>query len=277
MSMQLGEPVVRELLALQKLCEEKGVDKSIKESVSKALELTMGRYDYSSGITSDESEPLASVAKETASFPFKQAFEDGKTSWSMRPMMMSGKIAGKLLQSLLGMSKAKRVLEVGMFTGYGALACAEAIPADGEVVTCELETYIAEVAKTLYSKSPHGKKISVRLGPAKDSLLALADEKKQFDLVFVDANKDGYKEYYQIIMDRGLLAENGTIVFDNALHRGIPYSTNVDVTDERNKGGLAIKEFNEILKSQDSIHRVMLPILDGVLIVRRKNETLTDA
>ncbi|XP_052795055.1 catechol O-methyltransferase-like [Mya arenaria] len=115
-------------------------------------------------------------------YPFKQAYEEGKTMWNINLRMMTGIQEGSFLQSIVSMSKAKRVLEVGTFTGYAALACAEVLPKNGEAITCEIDPFLVTLAKSFFDKSPHGKKINVKVGPAKDTLSKLADERQQFDV-----------------------------------------------------------------------------------------------
>ncbi|XP_060569791.1 O-methyltransferase MdmC-like [Ruditapes philippinarum] len=175
--------------------------------------------------------------------------------------------SGKFLQSIVSMSKAKKVLEIGMFTGYAALACAEVLPEDGTVTTLEFDPFLEDVAKEFFSKSPHVKKINIRIGDAKDTLLKLAEEQAQYDIVFIDANKAGYVDYFKTVMRKDLLAKGGTIVFDNSLMAGHAYNP-----ESTNKIGLEIRKCNEYLKSRDDIFRVLVPIRDGVMIVRRKTD-----
>ncbi|KAJ8300826.1 hypothetical protein KUTeg_001201 [Tegillarca granosa] len=174
------------------------------------------------------------------------------------------------MKSLVSLSKATRVLEIGLFTGYSALAMAEALPPDGVVISLEMEPYLAKLANENFKKSSHGKKISVRIGLAKDKLMELAGKGDKFDIIFVDANKEEYVDYYKIIMDNDLLSKNGMIVVDNALYRGGPYT---DIGDKR---GTALQTFNEVIASDKTLHHVMLSVRDGILLIQRKKDVEPD-
>ncbi|KAK3595663.1 hypothetical protein CHS0354_026883 [Potamilus streckersoni] len=204
----------------------------------------------------------------TLTHPWDDLHSQGKTLWNLRPGMMSGFLEGQFLQFLVSMSNAKRVLELGMYTGYSALACAEALPDDGEVITCELDPYLETLVKEYFYKSVHGRKISIRIGPALETINKLADDKQSFDIIFLDANKDQYWEYYQVIMDRGLLAPRGTIVVDNALFQGQVYC------ETKDKMGEGMKAFNENLSRDTRVKTVLVPIRDGVRLIRRIEDML---
>ena len=127
------------------------------------------------------------------------------------PQMLSGPIEGTLLQTLVWATGAKRVLEIGTFTGFSSQMMAAALPDDGILVTCDIDPKAAEVAREFYAKSPHGHKIDLRLGPALDTLETLNDW--VFDVVFIDADKTGYAAYYEKAVE--LLAPRGVIAVDN--------------------------------------------------------------
>ncbi|KAJ8308454.1 hypothetical protein KUTeg_013328 [Tegillarca granosa] len=152
------------------------------------------------------------------------------------------------------MSKAKRILELGCLTGFGALGMAEALPADGVVITCEFDPYLQTLARTYVDKSPHGKKITIKSGPAKDTLLHLGEKGEKFNLIFMDADKDGYQEYYRIIFEKELLAPNGTIIVDNALGGGYPYSK--ELADPSRTMGVDIYKFNQMASKDPNVQRV---------------------
>ncbi|WAQ94910.1 MDMC-like protein [Mya arenaria] len=258
------EPAFQELNDAAKLCDEKEVDPEVKGKIEKALSLLMAREKYCDDVSSKPSEALATLQSSTLTYPFKQAYEEGKTVWNLSPRMMSGSLEGLFLQSIVSMSKAKRVLEVGMFTGYAALACAEVLPENGEVVTCEIDPFLETLAKSFFEKSPHGKKINVKVGPAKDTLEALADEQQQFDVVFIDADKKGYIDYFKTVVDRDMLTPGGTVVLDNAFLHGQAYQP-----ESTNENGLAIRMTNEYINSRADLFKVLVPIRDGALVVRR--------
>ena len=105
--------------------------------------------------------------------------------------MLVGRLEGALLRMLIGLTGARRILEIGLFTGYSALTMAEALPADGEIISCEIDTESAKIAQSFFDRSPHGTKITIRLAPALDTLNSLPTD-QQFDLVFLDA---GWRRY----------------------------------------------------------------------------------
>ena len=114
------------------------------------------------------------------------------------PGMMVGPIEGALLRLLVRLTAAKRVLEIGMFTGYSALAMAAALPEDGQLITCDVNPGTSEIARRYFASSPHGHKIEIKLGPATETLKNLQGP---FDLCFIDADKQGYGAYYDACID----------------------------------------------------------------------------
>ena len=174
------------------------------------------------------------------------------------PQMLSGPIEGTLLQTLVWATGAKRVLEIGTFTGFSSQMMAAALPDDGILVTCDIDPEAAEVARKFYAKSPHGHKIDLRLGPALDTLETLNDW--VFDVVFIDADKTGYAAYYEKAVE--LLAPRGVIAVDNVLWSG-------RVLDPQTDEDRSIAAFNERVKNDPRVRHVLLPIRDGVMLIRR--------
>jgi caffeoyl-CoA O-methyltransferase len=154
------------------------------------------------------------------------------------------------------------VLEFGTYSGYSALSMASALPDDGRLVTLELDPERAEVARRHFSSHPAGERIEVRVGPALESVRALGDE--QFDLVFIDADKTSYLDYYEASLER--LSERGLIVVDNTLWSG-------DVVPERqpepNESTRALREFNDFVVADSRVVCVILSVRDGVTLIRR--------
>lgn len=171
--------------------------------------------------------------------------------------MLSGKLVGRLLAMLIKISDAKRVLEVGTFTGYSALSMAEALPEDGELITCEYNERYEEIAKTYFNKSVHGRKISLKMGPALETIPTLAGS---FDFVFLDADKINYPNYYEMILPR--LSEGAVMVIDNVLWSG-------EVLDPRNEKAQAIDRLNKMIAEDESVEQVMLRVRDGITLVRK--------
>ncbi|HLO87603.1 MAG TPA: class I SAM-dependent methyltransferase, partial [Nostocaceae cyanobacterium] len=172
---------------------------------------------------------------------------------------------GQTLKMFVHMTKAKKVLEIGMFTGYSALAMAEALPEDGLLVACEVDPYAAKVAQTAFSQSTDGQKIRIELGSALETLRKLAEAGESFDLVFIDADKKEYVAYFQILLDTDLLAPSGFICVDNTLLQGEVYLP----AKERSANGEAIAQFNRTVAADPRVEQVLLPLRDGLTIIRR--------
>ena len=178
------------------------------------------------------------------------------------PQMVVGPLEGAFLKMMTQVVGAKRVLEVGMFTGYSALCFAEALPADGTILTCEIDDESAALARTYFARSPHGRKIEIRMGPALDTMRALTGP---FDLVFIDADKTNYVNYYRRALE--LISRSGVILIDNVLWDGEVLLQ--PPPDERTG---AIQELNRVVAGDSRVTAVLLTIRDGVLIVRPKEK-----
>jgi caffeoyl-CoA O-methyltransferase len=163
------------------------------------------------------------------------------------------------------MTKARKVLEVGMFTGYSALAMAEALPPDGELVACEVDPYTAEFAQAAFRESPHGAKIRVEVGAALETLEKLSTVGESFDFVFIDADKREYVKYFQTLLDKDLLIPGGFLCVDNTLLQGQVYLS----TSNRTPNGEAIAQFNRVVATDARVEQVLLPLRDGLTIIRR--------
>jgi caffeoyl-CoA O-methyltransferase len=179
------------------------------------------------------------------------------------PQMMSGHVEGTLLRTLVFATGAKRILEFGTFSGYSALSMAAALPPDGRIVTLEVSARHAEFARRHFAAHPDGEKIELRLGPALESVAELGDQK--FDLVFIDADKGGYRSYYEASLP--LLSERGLLVVDNTLWSGrvVP-----ERDDDPSESTLALREFNDAVAADERVSCVMLTVRDGVTLIRRR-------
>lgn len=174
-----------------------------------------------------------------------------------KAQMLTGKIEGRLLKMLVALTGAKLILEIGMFTGYSALSLAEAMPEDGRLLTCDIDEEVAKLAKEYFARSPHGSKITVKLGPA---LETLSNTNESFDLVFLDADKENYVEYYQSIIPK--LNSNGLLVIDNCLWSG-------KVLEPEDETDIAIHKLNQLIVTDHRVENVVLTIRDGVNLVRK--------
>jgi caffeoyl-CoA O-methyltransferase len=176
------------------------------------------------------------------------------------PQMMVGPLEGAFLKMMTQLVQATSVLEVGMFTGYSALCFAEALPVDGTVLTCEVDDESAAFARRYFARSPIGKKIEVRMGPALETMRHL---KGLFDLIFIDADKINYVNYYRRSLD--LLSPQGVILIDNVLWDGdvLKHPAPDDQT-------AAIQELNRMVATDPRVTAVLVTVRDGVLVIRRK-------
>ncbi|XP_058635496.1 uncharacterized protein zgc:113054 isoform X2 [Onychostoma macrolepis] len=215
-------------------------------------------------MSSQESEPLAELYRKSISHDWNKVHDNGKTLFRLPVTCITGQVEGQVLKMLVHMSKARRVLEIGMFTGYGALSMAEALPENGQLIACELEPYLKDFAQPIFDKSPHGKKITVRTGPAMDTLKELAAMGEQFDMVFIDADKHNYINYYKFLLDHNLLRIDGVICVDNTLFKGRVY-----LKDSADDFGKALQDFNQFVTNDPRVEQVIVPLRDGLTIIRR--------
>ncbi len=225
--------------------------------------LAAGLEPYVARCTSPESPALAELARRTRARDWKRRSGPGAIA-TLEQEMLSGHVEGQALKFLIRMTRARRVLEIGMFTGYSALAIAEALPADGRVVACEIDPDVAAFAQRSFDEAPAGTRIEVRVGPAEATLHRLAVAGERFDFVFVDADKDRYIDYVTALIERGLLAPDGIICVDNTLMQGEPY-----LAGERSANGEAIAAFNEAITADPRVEQVLLPLRDGMTLIRQ--------
>jgi caffeoyl-CoA O-methyltransferase len=175
------------------------------------------------------------------------------------PQMLTGRLEGRLLNLLARISGARRVLEIGTFTGYSALSIAEALPEVGMVVTCEIEPLNAAMARRYFDASPHGRKVEIRMGPA---LVTLSGLEGPFDMAFIDADKENYPEYYEKTLE--LVRPGGLILVDNTLWSGL-------VLKPHDRESIAIDALNKRIAKDPRVENVLLTIRDGLQVVRRKS------
>jgi len=175
------------------------------------------------------------------------------------PSMLTGRVEGRFLQFVTQLSGAKQIVDIGTFTGYSALAMAEVLPDDGNILTIEHNPDHSKIARAFFERSPSGFKITSRLGEALEILRTLPDEKT--DLVFIDADKQNYPAYYREAMR--ILRDGGLILADNALWYG-------RVFDPQDDESRAMADFNEMVKADDRAEKLFLTIRDGIYIIRKR-------
>ena len=176
------------------------------------------------------------------------------------PNMMVGPLEGQFLGLMVALTRPRRILEIGTFTGYSALSMAAAMPPEATITPCELNPDHAAIARRAFAASPYADRIDLRLGPALDTLAGLDGP---FDLVFVDADKENYPNYFDAVLPK--LAPDGVILADNVLWSGRV----VDETDESDSTR-AIRAFNDKVRDDPRVQCVMTTIRDGVTLIRKR-------
>ena len=171
------------------------------------------------------------------------------------PNKLSGKTIGRTLKLLAKIAQPKRVLEIGMFTGYSALSIAECMPSDGQLICCETNPRAIEFAQSFFDRSEHGKKIQVIFGPALETIKTLEGE---FDFVFIDADKRNYLNYYEAVLP--LVRSGGLIIIDNSLWQG-------RVLDPKENSDIAVNQVNRLIAQDIRVENVHLNVRDGLNIV----------
>lgn len=174
------------------------------------------------------------------------------------PNKLSGKIIGRTLKLLSTIKQPKRVLEIGMFTGYSALSIAEGMPEDGKLICCETNPRAIEFAQSFFDRSPYGHKITPIFGPALDTIQNLEGP---FDFVFIDADKRNYLNYYEAVLP--LVSSGGLIIIDNSIWQG-------RVLDPKENSDFAVNDLNRLIAQDKRVENVHLNVRDGLnLVVKR--------
>lgn len=209
-------------------------------------------YAYIDSVASRESQALQQLRERTAQLPQAQ--------------MMSSPLVAQFLSLLVELTQARRIIEVGTFTGYGALAMAEKLPPDGQVFCCDVSDEYAGLASDAWAQAGCAEQITLTIAPAKATLnqwQTNPDFVGKVDLAFVDADKVAYPAYYELLLP--LLRPRGIIVFDNTLQRGA-----VAHSEQQTQRVQAIDAFNRFLQSDERVAYSLLPVSDGLsLVVKR--------
>ncbi len=197
----------------------------------------------------DEGEDLARLNRETHIY-------------HLRPRMCSGHLQGRLLKMFVRMINPQNILELGTFTGYSALCLAEGLIApDGELHTIEIDDELEDFIRSHFEASPLADRLHLHIGDARDILPTID---KTFDLVFMDANKREYSEYYDLVFPR--LSPGGFIIADNTLWDGkvVDWGKKLDAQTE------GILKFNDYIAHDDRVEKVIIPLRDGLTIIYKK-------
>lgn len=176
----------------------------------------------------------------------------------MRPRMLSGNMQGQLLKMFCRMIGARRVLEIGTYTGYAAISLAEGLEEDGIVYTIDINDEIEDIAREYIRKSGLEERIRFLLGDARELIPDLAET---FDLVFIDADKRQYPEYYRLIFDK--LKPGGIIVADDVLWEG-------KVLTDKDAQTRGIMAFNDLVAGDERVEKLILPVRHGLMLIRKK-------
>ncbi len=175
-----------------------------------------------------------------------------------RPEMQVGLIEGRFLKMLVRLIGARNILEIGMFTGYSTLMMAEGLPDDGHLITCEIDPKAEAIARRYFAESPYGNKITIRMGPALDTIKTLSGP---LDLIFIDADKVNYTNYYEACFP--LVKPGGLIVGDNVLWSG-------KVINPQDDDTRAIVAFNRLVQSDPRVENVCITVRDGMMLAWKR-------
>lgn len=218
---------------------------------SKYISLDQPLYEYILASSLRESPVLAQLRAETATLPMA--------------VMQIAPEQGQFMAMLIKLMGARRAIEVGVYTGYSALAVAEALPDDGLLVACDINAETTAIAQRYWQQAGVAHKIDLRLAPAAQTLQALLDDEQagSFDFAFIDADKTGYSDYYELCL--ALLRPGGLIVVDNVLWGGAVLETPTDDDDTQ-----AIQRFNAELSDDQRVDLSLLPLADGLSLLRKR-------
>ncbi len=217
---------------------------------NKTLSLTDELYQYMLSVSLREPEVLRKLREETATLP--------DANMQIAPEQ------GQFMSLLVRLANVRRAIEVGVFTGYSALCVARALPEDGQLICCDVNAATTGIARRYWREAGVDHKIRLELAPAAETLRRLrADAAASFDLVFIDADKESYVDYYE--QSLALLRRGGLILVDNVLWSG-------KVADARVRDAAtgALRDFNRLLHKDERIDLSLLPIADGVTLARKR-------
>jgi len=203
--------------------------------------------EYSEKHTSEESPLLKKLNRET---------------WEKvhMPRMLSGHLQGRILSMISCMMNPHRILEIGTYTGYSALCLAEGLTEKGKLITIDINEELEEIVSGYFSKSEFGEKIDFQMGEA---AVVIKELDEVFDLVFIDADKDNYLNYYNLVFP--LVRKGGIIIADNVLWSGklVNESKKVDKDTE------GLREFNEAIQEDSRVENLLMPVRDGLMVIRK--------
>lgn len=180
----------------------------------------------------------------------------------LQPRMLSGHLQGRVLSMLSQMIQPKNILEIGTYTGYSAICLAEGIQKDGELHTIDLNEELEEIARKYFEKAAIQSQIIQHIG---DAVTIIPQLNISFDLVFIDADKENYLNYYQLLINK--MKSGSYFIVDNVLWSGKVLEEN---TDPKDKETIGIKEFNQFIQNDDRVENVLMPLRDGLMLIKVK-------
>lgn len=180
------------------------------------------------------------------------------------PRMLSGAVQGRFLTIMVELSKAASVLEIGTFTGYSSICMAYGLPEGGHIDALEINDELEDLIREGWERAGVADKVSLHIGDAKETLLRLREEGREYDLVYIDANKREYCDYYETLFD--MIRPGGCILADDVLWDGKLYQDPIP-QDKQTQG---IVKFNDMVAKDPRVEVVILPIRDGLSIIRKK-------
>ncbi|RYU92999.1 O-methyltransferase [Emticicia agri] len=178
----------------------------------------------------------------------------------LQSRMLSGHLQGRFLSLLSHMIQPKLILEIGTYTGYSALCLAEGLTENGKIITIDVNEELEDFVRDFFSQSALNDKIDFRIGNAMQLIPIIADS---FDMVFIDADKLNYSHYYDLVIDK--VRSGGIIIADNVL-----WSGKVSNASAKDKDTIAIRDFNKKIQDDTRVENILLPIRDGLMVVRKK-------
>jgi predicted O-methyltransferase YrrM len=205
--------------------------------------------NYAEHFTSPESELLGDLNRDTYANV-------------LIPRMLSGHMQGRILSMISKMCQPKTILEVGTYTGYSALCLAEGLPEDGKLITIDINEELEDRILKFFNMSPKSNQIELKIGNAVDVIDSLSEE---INLAFIDADKENYGTYYDLIIDR--MPSGGVIIADNVLWSGKVLDSSIIKSDNETR---ALHEFNQKISSDERVENVLMPVRDGLMIIRKK-------
>ncbi len=179
----------------------------------------------------------------------------------LRPQMVSGALQGKILEMISCMIRPERILELGTFTGYSALCLAKGLKPNGKLITIDINDELEEFAQSFFDQSPHKNQIKFLKG---DACKIVPELNETFDLVFIDADKRQYPEYYKLVFDK--IKPGGFIIADDVLWYG-KVNEKIPNNDNYTKG---LIEFNNLVHNDSRVENVIFPVRDGLMVVKKK-------